>query len=403
MELKVLVSIVLFIDSVVSTSDQPFDYNSQGTVVAKLGTSHGSYCTITNAIFDANSKQFVYKNYNSDHESCKGRLPTLWSVQNRVSISDLQCHKTYDVGHTYTVFFFYASSYYHLHTETLMPLYAATEWPKSSQMAERVWEKAMPFRTNEGQQIFMPVATVNNQNMKIDWNTTAFDKDDSFWVQMAQFPARNHTFLPLTENVAANGENICFKKLNIGMISYNNTNPSFIKAFGSYVKKELGIKPLPPFDQPVIGLIRRTNRRRILNEFELTKALNKVAKTVVLDFYYMDYYEQVRAMQQLSVLIGMNGAGLINAVYLPSYAVAVQLVPYKANVNWRFYGDMLRARGPYMEWHNKDKSRHRQNLELDPSNSNADTDIDIEEIVDLARSAIGMAEEHRMMVYRNEL
>ena len=99
----------------------------------------------------------------------------------------------------------------------------------------------------------------------------------------------------------------------------------------------------------------------------------------------------------------MNGAGLMNAVYLPSYAVAVQLVPYKSNVNWQFYGNLLRGRGPYLEWHNEDETRHKQNPEADPHNMNGDTEVPIEQIVDLAKSALGIAEEHRMQVYRNEL
>ncbi len=41
-------------------------------------------------------------------------------------------------------------------------------------------------------------------------------------------------------------------------------------------------------------------------------------------------------MQKYTVLVGVNGAGLMNALYLPPFAVAVQLVPYNASVSGVF-------------------------------------------------------------------
>ena len=61
---------------------------------------------------------------------------------------------------------------------------------------------------------------------------------------------------------------------------------------------------------------------------------------------------QVRAAGEVDVLMGMNGAGLTNAVYRHRCAVAVQLMPYRAPLNFREFGLLLRAGGPYMEWHN---------------------------------------------------
>ena len=37
-------------------------------------------------------------------------------------------------------------------------------------------------------------------------------------------------------------------------------------------------------------------------------------------------------MQKYTVLAGVNGAGLMNGLYLPPFSVAVQLVPYNASV-----------------------------------------------------------------------
>lgn len=46
----------------------------------------------------------------------------------------------------------------------------------------------------------------------------------------------------------------------------------------------------------------------------------------------MVLFSQIEKVQQYNVLIGMNGAGLVNALYLPKTSVAVQLVPYKVSL-----------------------------------------------------------------------
>ena len=38
-------------------------------------------------------------------------------------------------------------------------------------------------------------------------------------------------------------------------------------------------------------------------------------------------------MQQYDIVVGLNGAGFMNTLYLPPGGVAIQLAPYKANLN----------------------------------------------------------------------
>ena len=52
----------------------------------------------------------------------------------------------------------------------------------------------------------------------------------------------------------------------------------------------------------------------------------------MVEFSGMTFKEQVAAVQKYTVLIGVNGAGLMNAIYLPEGSVAVQLVPYNATM-----------------------------------------------------------------------
>jgi hypothetical protein len=80
-------------------------------------------------------------------------------------------------------------------------------------------------------------------------------------------------------------------------------------------------------------------------------------------------------MNQLTALVGVNGAGLSNGLYLPEGAVSVQLVPFGADVNWKEFGDLLKIRGPYLEWFNK----HEANSFVRGHNSNTDTIVDLKE------------------------
>jgi len=93
-------------------------------------------------------------------------------------------------------------------------------------------------------------------------------------------------------------------------------------------------------------------------------------------------------MQNYAVLIGMNGAGLTNGLYLPPGGVVVQLVPHphQIEVNNVAFGELLRggAGGGYIEWRNQ-----HENLTL---NSRGDTIVTISEVVNIARQALDMFE-----------
>ena len=82
----------------------------------------------------------------------------------------------------------------------------------------------------------------------------------------------------------------------------------------------------------------------------------------------------------------MNGAGLINALYLRPGAVAVQLVPFGRRVNFDEFGLILRARGPYLEWHNTLERNSRLPRGENPANS--DTTVDAGDFEALVRQAV---------------
>ena len=91
-------------------------------------------------------------------------------------------------------------------------------------------------------------------------------------------------------------------------------------------------------------------------------------------------------MQKYAVLIGMNGAGLTNGLYLPPGGVVVQLVPhpYRLQVNSVAFGELLRggAGGGYLEWHNK-----HANL---TDYQHGDTVVTVSEVMVIAQQALNL-------------
>jgi capsular polysaccharide biosynthesis protein len=70
----------------------------------------------------------------------------------------------------------------------------------------------------------------------------------------------------------------------------------------------------------------------------------------VLPMEEMTLYEQIKALRETTVLVGIHGSGLNNAILLPTDAVLVQLLPYKLNYKGAFQ-QVARENGVhYIEW-----------------------------------------------------
>ena len=99
---------------------------------------------------------------------------------------------------------------------------------------------------------------------------------------------------------------------------------------------------------------------------------------------------QIQSMSDYDVTIGMNGAGLMNGIYLPPHGTIVQLVPYEAKLNFVMYGELLAARGPYLVWHNTHEELTRAHPH-DTHRGQSDTFVHTKEFIELTQKAIKMA------------
>ena len=99
--------------------------------------------------------------------------------------------------------------------------------------------------------------------------------------------------------------------------------------------------------------------------------------------------EQVEKMQYYTILVGVNGAGFMNALYLPPNGVAIQLAPYNTTLNIGTYAELMKARGPYLEWHNTHKENHFV-PESHPNAHGVDTIVDTKEFRELIQEALAV-------------
>ena len=144
---------------------------------------------------------------------------------------------------------------------------------------------------------------------------------------------------------------------------------------------------------PRVGLILRGGRRRILNQKQLLRAASAAqphlqATFEGIQFDGMSFGQQVAAVSGLSVLVGMQGAGMSNALYLRPGAVAVVL--YQFGAQHDLFAELLRPRGPYLTWINAHERNSVCNRTVDRFCDSPDTIVDEQEFVKLMSKALKM-------------
>ena len=107
-------------------------------------------------------------------------------------------------------------------------------------------------------------------------------------------------------------------------------------------------------------------------------------------------------MHQYTILVGFHGDELLNSLYMPVGSVTIQLVPYNArSLDTERYAQVLRAHGPYLEWHNQHEKNSRPNQVDDSDNSLADTLVPVEEFVSLIKQALLLGINSRLVQFQS--
>ncbi|KAF8771662.1 protein O-linked-mannose beta-1,4-N-acetylglucosaminyltransferase 2-like [Argiope bruennichi] len=381
--LTLLVTFIIHVSSAPTCTGKS-SCGGQSQVSSYPGHWPSNYCKVNNVVFSTGDRVLRVDGDIQELDKCH-KVRDVWKFESSSTgqqVNNIVCDQVFTRGHFFTTYYFHGSNYFHLHYDTMLPLFVALHQDinkLSSGMKDVTLLPGIEVNRGEG----------------IDWDTDAFDDQNSYWMQMLQMLSKPHRLLPLDRKLAGINKTICFQEAYFGTPKVDFSSPDLLQSYADFAKKTFGIKPIKSTDKtgkPKIGLIHREGRRKILNEDELIKSIASVASVDVLDFSQMSVKEQIQKVQQYNVLIGMNGAGLVNALYLPKTSVAVQLVPYKAQLNVEEFANLLKTRGPYLEWHNNHPELDRR-IPEDIFRNGADTIVDANEFVQIVNRALQMYKE----------
>ncbi|GFR33942.1 hypothetical protein TNCT_597831 [Trichonephila clavata] len=381
--LTVFISFIIHVSSAPTCTGKA-SCNQQSQVSSYPGHWPSNYCKVNNVVFSTGDRILRLEGDLQELDKCH-KIRDVWKFESTSAgqqLNNIVCDQVFNRGHFFTTYYFHGSNYFHLHYDTMLPLFVALH-------------QDMNKLSSGSKDVTLLPGIEINRGEGIDWNTDAFDDPSSYWMQMLQMLSKPHRLLPLDRKLAGINKTICFQEAYFGTPKVDFSSPDLLHSYADFVKKAFGIKPSKNMDKtgkPKVGLIHREGRRKILNEDELVKSLSSTVNLDILDFSRMSVKEQIQKVQQYSVLIGMNGAGLVNALYLPKTSVAVQLVPYKAQLNVEEFANLLKTRGPYLEWHNNHPELDR-GIPEDIFRNGADTIVDVNEFVQIVNRALQMHNE----------
>lgn len=349
---------------------QTFSLQNSVVTVARGHWPH-VFVNCTDVCFSASAASFYIGQPEDASLFTKLQNFETWPLK-QTSLLNIECNAIYDKAFVFTVYYWAkGSNYFHVLYDMALPLFSLT---RNLSRSESV--AVMP--------------AVESKRMKpITFDIDAFTDDGKFWMEIMKLLFGSADLLPLDRKTLERNKTVCFRQAYFGTPRVDYTVA--VEDFVQFVKKELGIPEESIFHysrKHKVGLIKRSNRRLILNEPELVKAVGHLAETDMLKFEGKSFHEQVALVQNYAVIVGVNGAGLMNALFRCRGCVAIQLVPYNATqLNFKEFGKLLRVEGPYLEWHNKHEhlSKSRPG---DQYNSSSDTIVHIEEYVQLINEAL---------------
>ncbi|XP_001599568.2 EGF domain-specific O-linked N-acetylglucosamine transferase [Nasonia vitripennis] len=207
---------------------------------------------------------------------------------------------------------------------------------------------------------------------------TVFNTDNHImiWESYSYRSAFQDTFEVFTKNPlwdlkTFRGETVCFKNVVFPLLPrmifglfyntpliYGCEKSGLFTAFSDHVLHRLRI-PLHVRKNTKIRvtlLSRDTQYRRILNEDELVKALEKNPRYEVKKVVYnkhMPFKKQLEITRNSDIFIGIHGAGLTHFMFLPEWAVGFEL--YNCE-DASCYKDLARLKGiKYLTWEDGEK------------------------------------------------
>eukprot|EP00602_Paraphysomonas_sp_CaronLab_P011825 CAMPEP_0185044108 /NCGR_PEP_ID=MMETSP1103-20130426/43268_1 /TAXON_ID=36769 /ORGANISM="Paraphysomonas bandaiensis, Strain Caron Lab Isolate" /LENGTH=311 /DNA_ID=CAMNT_0027584343 /DNA_START=577 /DNA_END=1512 /DNA_ORIENTATION=- len=277
----------------------------------------------------------------------------------------------------------------------------------------------------------------------IDLNSSAFKDSRKYWIQSIQLLFDTNAIVPGHMSAIHNHISrmidfstysrvnildgfVCFANVQLGVPSLDKPSPTIVRQFSrAYREKALygtsyDVSILSETHKSMehllclnksktIGLVIRDGRRRIFNQDEFLGIIETAGQQWCEDRGMSDLCrvvaegvrfgirgnvaEDLKQIQHLSVLVGVQGSGMINALYMSSVSVATALY---LNDGWPISsGDplaILGMRGPYMRHINTDKAKVVCDLESDKFCDSGDLVVDAETYGELVKNALDQHE-----------
>lgn len=172
------------------------------------------------------------------------------------------------------------------------------------------------------------------------------------------------------------------------------------RAFSEFILHRLKV---PQHQEPkrirLTFLSRNTKYRKVLNEADLIRAIEKIPNLEVQQVSYsglMAFKDQLEITGNTDIFVGIHGAGLAHLLFLPNWATLFELYNCEDSACYR---DLSRLRGVnYMTWENRtlvfpeDQGHHPDGGGAHAKFTNYE--FDEKEFVRLVKKAIAQVEEH---------
>ena len=190
-------------------ADWQFDSEKDASSVSCAGGHYPPvFCTAYNLALNHKTKVFTVYSEDADMSSPNAFLFRM-AAEPRANLP--HCDQTVDEAYLFTFYFYYGhSNYFHLHYDTLFPIYSLL---RARQDSPQSGASSRPV-------VMMPV--VEKQRMtSIDWDSGAFDDKfmDKYFILILNALAGDHPILPLDSNLVENHPAgfTCFRKASFGV------------------------------------------------------------------------------------------------------------------------------------------------------------------------------------------
>ncbi|KFM61553.1 hypothetical protein X975_05220, partial [Stegodyphus mimosarum] len=130
-----------------------------------------NYCKVKNVVLNTGDRILRVDGDLRELDKCH-KVRDLWKFESsemasQQSLNNIVCDQVFTRGHFFTTYYFHGSNYFHLHYDTMLPMFLALHQD--------------PIKSVRAKDVALLPAIEAVRGEGIDWNTDAFDDQNSYW------------------------------------------------------------------------------------------------------------------------------------------------------------------------------------------------------------------------------